>query len=130
MPDFEAHLNAALAVGLVETSAAGYFVSRLLLPLLADILDLEKQQAVYRLAAQCLYALWWENDYAIRLEEHSELSRIIKLSGQLHIYSQVTGVLANRLYKQCRYDEAKVLYETLLPIRQALGDRKAESLVY
>ncbi|POZ51686.1 CHAT domain-containing protein [Methylovulum psychrotolerans] len=72
--DVDRHLQAAIAVGLVETVADGVYVSRLLVPLMADILDAEEQQAVYRLAAACLYELWWESDYAIRLEELWELS--------------------------------------------------------
>jgi tetratricopeptide (TPR) repeat protein len=128
--DVERHLQAAIAVGLVETVADGVYVSRLLVPLVADILEAEEQQAVYRLAAECLYGLWWESDYAIRLEELWELSRIAKLGGQWSIYSSVTGALAEQLQQLCRYDEAKGLYEALLSVRQELGDRKGESLVY
>ncbi|ASF47750.1 tetratricopeptide repeat protein [Methylovulum psychrotolerans] len=130
LPDFVACLHAALAVGLVETSAAGYFVSRLLLPLLVGELDAGEQRGIYSLAAEGLYGLWWEGDSAISLEEHAELSRVAKRGGQQRLYSKVTGPLAQRLQDLCRYDEAKGLYEGLLPICQALGDRKGESFVY
>ncbi|MBT9096432.1 tetratricopeptide repeat protein [Methylovulum psychrotolerans] len=130
LPDFAACLHAALAVGLVESSAAGCFVSRLLLPLLAGELDEAEQRGIYSLAAEGLYGLWWESDYVIGLEEHAELSRVAKRGRQQRLYSQVTGALANRLQDLCRYDEAKGLYEALLPIYQSLGDRKGEGFVY
>ncbi|WP_211299209.1 tetratricopeptide repeat protein, partial [Methylovulum psychrotolerans] len=128
LPDFAACLHAARAVGLVETSSAGCFVSRLLLPLLVGELDAGEQEEIYSLAAEGLYGLWWSP--AIGFEEHAELSRVAKLGGQQRLYSEVTELLANRLYELCRYDEAKGLYEALLPICQALGDRKGESVVY
>jgi len=130
LPDFAACLRAALAVGLVETSAAGYFVSRLLLPLLVGELDEAEQRGIYSLAAEGLYGLWWESDYVIGLEELAELSRVAKRGGQQRLYSEVTGFLAQRLQALCRYDEAKSLYEELLPICPALGDKQGEGFVY
>jgi tetratricopeptide (TPR) repeat protein len=123
----EHSLQAALAVGLIEEYQDRYLVSRLVIPLV-DALNAEQQKTSYSLAANCLDALWSGSDYQISLEESLELSRLAKYGEEKIIFSNITKFLARRLYEICRYDEAKCLYEDLLPIQKELEDKKGEGL--
>jgi len=124
----EKALRSAIALGLVEIYQARYFVSRLLVPLVADELSDEEQKAIYSQVAEGLYQLWWESNYRkqINLEEATELSRIAKQGEQKLVFSEVAGSLPSKLYDVCRYDEAKVLCDELLPIQQEIGDKSGE----
>lgn len=124
----EKALRSAIALGLVEIYQARYFVSRLLVPLVAEELSDEEQKAIYSRVAEGLYQLWWVSDYRISFEECAELSRIAKRGEQKLVFSKVAGSLANKLDAVCRYDEAKTLYNDLLPIFREIGDKRSEGV--
>jgi tetratricopeptide (TPR) repeat protein len=125
----EKALRTAIALGLVEIYQARYFVSRLLVPLVADELSDEEQKAIYSQVAEALYQLWWVGDYRKQMsfEEASELGRVAELSEQKVIFSEVRDILAATLYGSYRYDEARVLYCELLPLFQEVSDKKGEA---
>ncbi|MCX7088945.1 MAG: tetratricopeptide repeat protein [Methylococcales bacterium] len=121
-------LAAALAVGLIETYQERYFVSRLLLPLVADELDAEQRLTIYAKAAVCLSALWWDSDYKIKEEEIRELIRIARAGERKDIFLKPAQAFAQRLYAVSSYNEAHALYEELLPIQRELKDKKSEGV--
>lgn len=126
----EKALRSAIALGLVEIYQARYFVSRLLVPLVADELSDEEQKAIYSQVAEDLYRLWWVSDYRkqVNIEEVTELSRIARRSGQKVIFSEVASILAKKLDSLYRYAESNVLYEELLIVFREIGNKNSESI--
>ncbi|WP_062155170.1 tetratricopeptide repeat protein [Beggiatoa leptomitoformis] len=125
-PELIMVLRPALVLGLVEHYQETLFVSRLLVPFLAQECEHLEQPAIYANVAQGLYAKWWESDYPINFEEHIELARIAQLGAEKTIFSKVGGSLSTKLFDIARYDEAKTLFDELLPIRQEIGDKRGE----
>jgi tetratricopeptide (TPR) repeat protein len=123
-------LRSALALGLLENYQATFFISRLLVPLLTEELNLTEQQAIYAGVARVLDALWWESDYRHRIsfEEVEELTRVAELGGEKAIFSKVGGYLSKKLLDVARHNEAKTLLDKLLPIQQEIGDRSGEGM--
>ena len=122
------HLERAVTLGLLEAGTIAnpqtggyekhYFVSDLLLPLLADELSDTEAHAARQRAAQHLYQQWWVATKSRNLEQTFEVHQLALLAGEQEIAVELCHSLASAWIYRAQYREAVALCEVTLALGQ------------
>ncbi len=112
-------VDRAASLGLVErigSEPATLYVSHLLEPLLAQLLDDGARQRCQGELADQLARYWWLEQEGIVWEQALELRRLALAAGQAQRVGEITATLANRLNYMSRYYQACALCEEALSL--------------
>jgi tetratricopeptide (TPR) repeat protein len=112
-------LERAVMLGLIEAGTvanpqtggyeARYFVSDLLLPLLADPLAHDVAHAAQQRAAQHLFQFWWVGKEFASFTRVLEIHRLALLAGEQEIAAQLGAAVSSTWYDKARFREAEAI---------------------
>ena len=118
--DLGNYIDKAIALGLLEVSPDESLRVPRILPLDKTIViaTTESNCEIFKIAAQVLYRLWWEDVESSTEEQVLEIHRLALLGRETEIAAKIASVLGNRWKNQSRFREAVKLCKSTLDITQ------------
>ena len=112
--DLGNYIDKAIALGLLEVSPDKSLRVPRILPL--EKTTTESNREIFKIAAQVLYKLWWEDKETSTEEERLEIHRLALLGRETEISGNLASNLANNWWHKNRYRETVELCKSTLNI--------------